>query len=88
MVFMLGYQVEHFECNVISRKCHLNGLPYALCLSLSPRFFNQPSKGGGNATCLSPGNRAEDPPNDLIELINNDKTSNQQAGFLKALVRS
>lgn len=32
--------------------------------------------------------KAEDPPNDLIELINNDKTSNQHAGFLKALVRS
>lgn len=30
----------------------------------------------------------KDPPNDLIELINNDKTSNQHAGFLKALVWS
>lgn len=43
---------------------------------------------GGGATCVAPGSQAEDPPNDFIELISHDKTSNQHTGFLKALVRS
>lgn len=32
--------------------------------------------------------RTEGPSNDLIELINYDKTSNQRVDFLKVLVRS